>query len=264
LKRQKGTRKSEKTRRQRRNRLIYGSICLTIVAILVSSYVLLHSTETPFNPNEKKALIIDGLSTTHENKTFWWTVQAKLKHENYTTHYCQGGGASDTVNYYRDLPTKGYEIIILRVHSAINLENGELAIFTNEKWSDTKASTTYLNDIINDRLARVRVEENSTSYFGITPNFVKAMNGRFENTIIIMMGCDGMKTQSLAEAFIQKGAKVYIGWDGPVVPEYIDVATIELLEHLVLEKQTVSHAIEKTVEEVGRDPYYQSTLRYYP
>jgi len=264
LKSQDRPRKSEKTRRQRRNRLIYGLICLTILAVLIASYVLLNPTETPFNPDEKKALIIDGLSTTHENKTFWWAIQGKLEQEDYITHYCQGGGASDTVSYYRSLPTKGFEIIILRVHSAINLENGDLAIFTNEKWSDAKASTTYLNDILNDRLARVRVEENSPSYFGITPNFIKAMNGRFENTLIIMMGCDGMTTQSMAEAFIQKGAKVYIGWDGPVIPQYIDVATIKLLEHLVLEKQTISEAITKTVDEVGKDPYYQSTLRYYP
>lgn len=258
------TSKSEKTRKQRTNRLIYGLICLTILALLISSYVLMNRTETPFNPDEKKALVIDGLSTTHENKTFWWTVQGKLEQEGYITHYCQGGGASDTVNYYRSLPTKGFEIIILRVHSAINLENGELAIFTNEKWSDAKASTTYLNDILNDRLARVRVEENSTSYFGITPNFIKAMNGRFEDTLIIMMGCDGTTTQSMAEAFIQIGAKVYIGWDGPVIPQYIDVATIKLLEHLVLEKQTIPEAITRTVDEVGKDPYYQSTLRYYP
>jgi len=147
LKSQDRPRKSEKTRRQRRNRLIYGLICLTILAVLIASYVLLNPTETPFNPDEKKALIIDGLSTTHENKTFWWAIQGKLEQEDYITHYCQGGGASDTVSYYRSLPTKGFEIIILRVHSAINLENGDLAIFTNEKWSDAKASTTYLNDI---------------------------------------------------------------------------------------------------------------------
>jgi len=152
----------------------------------------------------------------------------------------------------------------LRAHSATNPENGELAIFTNERWSDAKASTTYLNDILNDRLARVRIEEDSPSYFGITSNFVKAMNGRFDNTIIIMMGCDGLKTESMAEAFIQKGAKTYIGWDGLVTPQYVDKATTKLLEHLVLEKQTVSEAVTETVEEVGNDPYYESTLRYYP
>jgi hypothetical protein len=228
------------------------------------SYILLQSSETVFNPGEKKAVIIDGLSPTHENKTFWRTANDMLEQAGYENHYYQGGGFSDTVSFYRSLPTRGFEIIILRVHSATNPENGELAIFTNERWSDTKASTTYLNDILNDRLARVRVEEDSPSYFGITSNFVKAMNGRFDNTIIIMMGCDGLKTERMAEAFIQKGAKTYIGWDGPVTPQYVDEATTKLLEHLVLEKQDIAQAVSKTFEEVGKDPYYGGTLRHYP
>lgn len=72
-----------------------------------------------------------------------------------------------------------------------------------------------------------------------------------------MMECDGLKTQSMTKAFIQKGAKTYIGWNGPVTPQYVDDATIKLLEHLVLQKQTISEAVAKTVEEMRKDPYYE-------
>jgi hypothetical protein len=74
------------------------------------------------------------------------------------------------------------------------------------------------------------------------------MDREFENTTVIIMGCDGLITQSMAEAFTQKGAKAYIGWDGPVTPQYVDEATIKLLEHLVLQKQTVSQAVSLTVK----------------
>lgn len=237
---------------------------MIVATIIISSYTLLHlPTEDVSNQDRRRVGLIDGLSTTHENKTFWWTVQNILGESDYLTCYIQGGGASDTVDFYRNLPIKGFEILILRVHSAMNPKNGELAIFTNEKWSDKKASTAYLNDILNDRLARVRVDENSTSYFGITSKFVEAMNGRFENTVVIMMGCDGLKNQIMAKAFIQEGAKAYIGWDGPVTSQYVDIATIKLVEYLVLEKQIIHQAISKTNNKVGKDPYYHSTLDSY-
>jgi hypothetical protein len=239
---------------------ILGLICL-ITLVIISLYIFLRP-HTLLESSEKRAAIIDGLSATLENKTFWWTAQNMLKQAGYATYYFEGG--SDTVDFYRSLPTNDFEIIVLRVHSAVNLENGDLAIFTNEEWSDAKASTLFLNDILNGRLAQVRVEENSTSYFGITPNFIKAMNGKFENTTVIMMGCDGLITQSMAEAFIQKGAKSYIGWDGFVTPRYVDAATIMLLQHLVLEKQTISEAVARTIQEEGNDPDYGGTLHHYP
>lgn len=57
---------------------------------------------------------------------------------------------------------------------------------------------------------------------------------------ITMMGCEGLKTKSMAEAFIQKGAKAYIGWDDYVISQYVDEATIKLLEYMVLEKHLFS------------------------
>jgi len=72
------------------------------------------------------------------------------------------------------------------------------------------SSTAYLGDILNYRLAKVRVEEHPPSYFGVTPNFINALKGQFQNSITIMMECHGLKTQSMAEAFTQKGAKAYI------------------------------------------------------
>jgi len=150
--------------------------------------------------------MIDGLSTTHPNRTFWWTAK------DCKTYYYEGG--SDTVNFYRSLPTQNFEIIILRVHSAMNPENTELAMFTNDQWTDTKARTIYLVDVLNDRLVNVGIEENATHFFGIRKYFVIAIKGTFENTTIIIMGYHGLDTQSMAEAFIQKGAKNIhrLGW----------------------------------------------------
>ena len=253
--------KSSKPAKTIKNKMKFLVISLAVLTIVIS-YSLYYHPETPSKQNEKKIAIIDGLSATYENKTFWWTIQDMVKQAGYTTYYYQAG--SDMVNFYRNLPLYNFKIIILRVHSALNPENTDLAIFTNEKWSDGKASTTYLNDIINDRIVQVRIYENSTAYFGLTSKFIKAMNGNFQNTIIIMMGCDGMSTTTMAKAFIEKGAEAYIGWNGPVTPKYVDSATIKLLKHLVIEGKSISEAVSLTAEEAGSDPYYGSKICTYP
>lgn len=65
---------------------------------------------------------------------------------------------------------------------------------------------------------------------------VSTRNRRFKNTVIIAMGCDGLKYTSMAEAFVQKGAKAYISWTGDVSPSHTDQATTHLLQQLITEK----------------------------
>jgi hypothetical protein len=79
-----------------------------------------------------------------------------------------------------------------------------------------------------------------------------------------MMGCEGLNNTRMAEAFIEKGAKVYIGWTSSVSASYTDQATAHLLQHLIAEKQTIKQAIDNTMKEVGLDLAYSSTLGYYP
>lgn len=66
-----------------------------------------------------------------------------------------------------------------------------------------------------------------------------------------MMGCDGLKYNTAAEAFIGKGAKVYISWNGPVSADRSDQATIQLLQSLLQEKQTIREAVEENKPRPG-------------
>jgi hypothetical protein len=95
------------------------------------------------------------------------------------------------------------------------------------------------------------------------------MKGEFRNTIILMMGCEGLGYEELtytdmAEAFVKKGAKAYISWDGTVGINHTDKATVQLLQSLIGNKRTISEALTQTMETVGKDPAYNSTLQYYP
>jgi hypothetical protein len=221
----------------------------------------------PENPNsELKAVIVDQLSLTFPNQTFIETVTSGLEQSGYTVDYCSGEQV--TVDFYRNLPALGYGLIILRVHSAASTLEGKefieapVSFFTSEDYSQTK----YVQEQLTDQLLIGSYSmPQPPYYFGVTPKFVTiSMKGVFQKTTVVMMGCEGLNNTRMAEAFIEKGAKVYIGWTSSVSASYTDQATAHLLQHLIVEKQTIDSAVDNTIEEVGPDPTYNSQLIYYP
>jgi len=221
----------------------------------------------PPNPNPQlKAAIVDHLSLTSPNQTFIDTAASILVNANYTVDYFSGEKV--TVEFYRNLPAYNYALIILRVHSAAAALQGKeyveapVCFFTSEPYSQYEHVPQQLDDQL--VIASYSMPQ-PPYYFGIMPKFVtSSMNGRFRNTTVIMMGCEGLNNTKMAEAFIQKGAKAYIGWKGAVSASHTDKATTRLLQHLITEKQTTNQAIDNTMKEVGPDPSYKSLLIYYP
>jgi hypothetical protein len=173
-----------------------------------------------------------------------------------------------TVEFYRNLPMHGYGLIILRVHSsATNPDRTEdpVTLFTSERCDRSK----YVYEQLTDQLALVASSQDEMkegiTYFGINPPFVtQGMNGKFQSTIIIMMGCEGLDNTLMAEAFVEKGAKVYVSWNQPVSASHTDTATTQLLQHFLIEKLTLEQSVQETFKEVGFDPIYKSQLIYYP
>lgn len=259
----------EKSRKGKlKNKLIYGIVAIGLVFICFLAYFSLYSENPSTNDqtSQPKAALIDHLSFSSPptNKTFIALCRTILKNAgfNYTYHK----GEEVTVNFYKKLPTYNYNLIILRVHSAaIKDTEGNptdlIGLFTSEVFNET-TEPMYHNDLINNRLARARLfDEKNDTYFGITPFFVQSsMVGNFKNTVVIMMGCKGLNHTSMAKAFIQRGAKVYISWTGPVTIRHTDDATIRLLRSLLQQNQTIKTAVEL----INPDPTYKSKLDYYP
>jgi len=105
----------------------------------------------------------------------------------------------------------------------------------------------------------------STLVFAISAKFItQEMEGQFANTVIIMMGCAGLESEDLAQAFIQKGASTYTAWDASVGLNYVDDATATLLEKLLFKELSIANAVAKTMEEKGPDPKNNAVLKYYP
>lgn len=253
-------------RRKRKKRAaLVATTSITIVllsSLLVSSRLNRPSTSQRLSSTSKpKAVIVDHLSLTYPNQTFIETATNTLRQAGYAVDYIPGEQV--TVGFFRSLPTHNYAVVILRVHSALG-ENKEppLAIFTSELYSQTK----YIFEQLSDQVASVYFANNKDQrYFAIFPDFItSSMNGRFENSVIIMMGCNGLTYLDMAKAFMQKGAEVYLGWTRSVLVTNTDQATALLLQRIVTEKTTIEQAVFTTIEKIGPDPTEGGLIMYYP
>jgi len=234
---------------------------ISISAFLINSMLNQPSTNQSVNStSEPKAAIVDHLSLTYPNQTFTQTATNTLKQAGCTVDYYPGENV--TVDFYKNLPTHGYSIIILRVHSGFIKGGGaSIFLFSSESYSTQK----YVYEQLTDQIALTRLQEGGPTYFGVNENFVKSsMKGTFNNAIIITMGCNGLQYTTMAKAFTKKGAKVYIGYSEPVIASYTDQATTHLLQHFLIEKRTLKESVQETFKEIGADPSYNSLLVYYP
>lgn len=208
-----------------------------------------------------RAAIVDHLSMSWPNPAFVKECKAILEGAGFAVDYYQGEQV--TVELYRNLPAHGYKVIVLRVHSAYIHKYLSLAMFTSEPYSKQR----YVYEQLRNRVASGYIPSDSKKsprYLVITDKFVRfSMKGSFDDAVIIMMGCTGIK-RCAATAFLQKGAKAYIGWDGLVSAQHTDRATIQLLKRVLVEKQAIGSAVTGTMRDLGPEPRYKSTLLFWP
>lgn len=225
-------------------RLIY--IAAAIIIVLVPVVFSLRSYFSgQVNP---KAAIIDQLGSSElastirdENQTFLEEAK-RLLYERFSVVDFYSDNA--TVGQYKQLASAGYKLIVWRAHSALDLNSTYIAISTTEKYG----STNYDQYLENEQLTLCNITGDQSLYFGITPKFIdEVMTGRFQDTVIVLMSCNGLKQgyPKTAQAFEAKGAKVLISWDEWVSASDNDYGTSLLLQHLIDENDTVSAAVNK-------------------
>jgi len=265
--------KAQITAIKERERRIATAIFLASILLIVifSAYFTYTSLNQPQNQTtnptsnpaslQLKAAIVDHLSPTAPNQTFIQTATNTLKQAGYAVDYYPGEKV--TVEFYRNLPTHGHKIIILRVHSGNNqYDTGPILLWTSEPYS----KYNYIHEQLTDQIRGGFMSTHTDHLdFTIGPEFVRqSMKGKFQNSIVIAMGCESLKDNDLAKAFMERGASTFIGWSEDVLAPHTDLATTHLLQTLLIEKQTIKQAVDNTMEEVGPDPTYKSLLIYYP
>jgi hypothetical protein len=238
-------------------------IALAIAGVVVFVLVYAMGQHPTDNTGELKAAIVDQLSSFQENEAFITNVTTELENYGFEVDLYQGDNI--TVDFYRGLSGHGYKLIVFRAHSGIlqgeNQTYYKTTLFTNENYSTLK----YVTDQLDDRLFEASIAEGYPWVFSISPKFVtESMTKKFDNTVIIMMGCSGIYLTDLAEAFVNKGASAYLAWDASVDLDYVDEATPYLIGQLCSENATLKEAVDSTMNVIGPDPKHGADLKYYP
>jgi hypothetical protein len=240
-------------------RLVYAALVITI--ILVAAIVSLQSYFG--GQGTAKAAIIDQLGSSKldeairdKNETFVDATREMLyKRFSVVDYYSDNA----TVEEYKQLASAGYRLIVWRAHSALDLNSTYIAISATDKYG----SVNYDQYLENGQLTVCNIT--GYLYFGITPKFIdEVMTGTFQDTVIVLMSCNGLKQDYLktAQAFEAKGAKVVISWDNWVSPPDNDNGISLLLQYLIEGNDTVSAALGKIPQVLF--VYDWATLQYDP
>ncbi len=243
----------------------------------------------------RRAILVDQLSENAPNPAFVARATATLRAGGYEVDYVAGKDV--TVRFLQRLPLRQDDLVVLRVHSARIMADGlksdEVALFSGERidlaryelydlpagpatavaaeravhpaTADPQADT--LSPQEQSRLIPVFYDPAKPELprFGLRPLFIERdLAADFKaGCVVILMGCDGLRSRRLAEAFTRRGAAAFVSWDQPISAQHTDAATARLLELLVRDGLPLDEAVARTMAEVGPDPDSHGRLAVY-
>lgn len=248
------------------------AIC-TIAVVLISVYLVQNLDDTQSNPSITiaKAVIIDQLhddlpSQFFQNQATEFLTSAGFEVDLFTTQ-------DITVDFYKELPSKNYDFIVIRSHSVASGTTEESAsIFTGEIYTESK----YIQEQLSGQIGRAvpfiqsEVDEvgfaslTNKTYFVVGSKLVdELMVDSFSGSIIILGGCDTASGKLLASSLLRRGASEVVGWDGLVGSHDNDRGMLALLEMILIDDVSTSMAVEKVMENFTPRSDYSPTLKYY-
>lgn len=257
-----GKKRSRKKRDKKLHtrKLITLSVALVAAIALGVAYHFITVNSSQSRPAILKAAIIDGLSEDFPNPRFMREVTSLLESAGYNVTIFNGSEVN--VELFRKLPTMDFSLIIMRLHGGriqqpIGLFIGS-GIFA-EPFREDKYEYEYRSGYFLKGVAYVGGRE----YFVITPHYVlEKFEGRFPNSIVIVLSCYSMWDQVLASAFIGRGASAFIGIDQKADINYLDKVGLELVRY-ISRGASVEEAVSRVVEEVGPDPTTGARILHY-
>ncbi len=197
------------------------------------------------SPNQV-AIIYDPLS----NETELNSLEVLLSDAGYDVTCYVNSYA--TVNSFKSIP-KEASLIILRVHSSIN--QGNVWVFTGEQYSNEKHSL----DQLVDNVHRAKTNQEGDYYFALGSGFFYDHITELDGAQVLVLGCDAAASDDLAEVFLEKGASIFISWNGPVSLGHTNEVFIEIIKQIIAGVGAET-AVKLALDQFGCDPYFNSSL----
>ena len=256
-------RNSKEKRISDKKLLVFSMGLITVIVLGFLVYKIFF--QTPEIKFSLKAVIIDQLGKHFPKPEFNETVTNLLEDAGFNVSYY--GSEKINVNFYRELAKHDYGIIILRAHSALRADGTTVDLFTSEEYDPNEYDWERRHGLLTKGNYTFKTEFDF--YFAITPKFIENLDGYFPKSIVIAMGCNSLNETctEMAEAFIKKGARAYVGWTEIVLPEDTDYETVRLLEMLLIENKTLADAtdgIYREYKEYGTGKIIISRMKFYP
>ena len=241
-----------------------------ILGIGFSVYFLQSDAQLETYSGPPKALIIDQLYDEFPNADFHTMATEYLQKAGYTVDIVTTKDV--TVDFYKKLPTLNYKYVVVRTHGAENTE--DVVLFTGERYSENqyiqeqlfgqvkkatplleiayKVDGSHSSDwvIINETTKTLTtsvkpVDVTKDEYFAIGPDLVNGgMNGKFDETIFVLGGCNTLSNPSLAASLINRGASTVVGWDNTVGNVDNDITLLHFLENTLVRNLEIAKVLE--------------------
>jgi len=212
-------------------------VLITVLGLALSSSLLQPQAKFPLT-----AVIVDQLAADFPDPSFVSSVTSTLQNHGFNVTYYN---ESLDVNFFKSLASSNYGLIILREHAALRNDSSTVDLFTSERY----APGVYDQDLSNGLLALGEYYSSPGDvYFVLSSLFIENLQGHFPNSVVIAMGCQSLKPgcEQLAQAFLDKGAKAYIGWSDIIFPQDTDTETERLITMMLDENMTIGDSVRGT------------------
>jgi hypothetical protein len=242
------------------------------IKFLIDANIIFTPTYSQDKPRPLAA-IIDQLhdilpNKRHQQKSLKYLEDAGFDVDLYTTE-------DITVDFFKNLPSMNYKFIIFRTHSLEVPQLGNSTfLFTGEKYNIDKHILEQLSGQVHkaiplsDQSSEEKIEEAmadpDTMYFTVGSKLIdELMIGEFPQSVIIIGGCESVRTPDLVKSLMLRGASVVVGWDRSIMSTENDRVMLALLEEILVNKIGMYDAIDSVMDEFGENLQYSSKLFYF-
>ena len=232
--------------RKIKDRIKNKKLILTILVIIVIAMAIVTTSiemRTSIDLN-RDAVIIDGLSNDIPNLKLIDKTKLLLESAGFNVTVITADNL--TINTYKWVLEAGFKIIIMRVHGAIIPDQDIVGLFANERYNESLYVKEREKGLVG--VGRPYIDP-SRELFVIGPKFIEKY-GNLRDSIVIVFSCYSGYGDSLKKAFLNAGAKAYIGWDGPVDAITNDYAMEKLITGLFNHNFTIDKAITDTMNSI--------------
>lgn len=285
------------------NKLKTRKIILLIAAVAAFSLITTTAMQEYLPQNQSysydgipRAAIIDQLYDDIPNEQFQTKATEYLETAGYEVDLYTTKEL--TVDFYKKLPSMNYELIVFRTHAIGNdgpdySQKEPVSLFTGEKYRDDKyiqeqllgqigkgapfmssimEVSADLSELNNSNNTRVEIDvtpssqivDDSNPYFLVGSKYVdELMEGRFQNSVLVLGGCSTLSNPSLAKSLINRGATSVIGWDNLVGSINNDHTILAFLENYLNNDMEIKDAVETAMIKSTTGGKYDSNFTYY-